>query len=65
MSTRGRDCFQYTKILLWDIEKTRYRYLAFSGFISVFGDIFSRLHLRDLCYTGHGGRGSEYYTWIK
>ncbi len=51
MSTRGIDDFQYTKKLLMDIEKTRYRYLAFSLFISFFGDIFLRLHLRDLCYT--------------
>ena len=54
MSTRDRDYYQYTKkILLLDIEKTRYCYLAVLYLFSFFGDVFLRLHLRDLCYTGH------------
>ena len=57
MSTRGRDYFQYTKkILLMDIEKARYCYLAILLFISFFGDIFLRLHLGELCYTRHNER---------
>ena len=46
----------HKKILLLDIEKTRYRYLAVLYLFSFFGDIFLRLHLRDLCYTGHNER---------
>ena len=53
MSTGGIDDFQYMKkYCIWIKKKAKYRYLAFSVFISVFGDIFLRLHLRDLCYTG-------------
>ena len=46
----------HEKILRLDIEKTRYRYLAVLYLFSFFGDIFLRLHLRDLCYTGHNER---------
>lgn len=46
----------HKKILLLDIEKTRYCYLAVLYLFSFFGDIFLRLHLRDLCYTGHNER---------
>ena len=48
--------FSTQKILLLDIEKTRYCYLAVLYLFSFFGDIFLRLHLRDLCYTGHNER---------
>ena len=48
-----------------DIEKTRYRYLAVLYLFSFFGDIFLRLHLRDLCYTGHNERlkNRDYFSF--
>ena len=44
----------HEKILLVDKGKAKYCYLTFSMIISFFSDNFSRLHLRELCYTGHG-----------
>ena len=48
-----------------DIEKTRYCYLAVLYLFSFFGDIFLRLHLRDLCYTRHNERlkNRDYFSF--
>ena len=46
----------HKKILLLDIEKTRYRYLAVLYLFSFFGDIFYVYICEDVCYTGHNER---------
>ena len=48
--------FSTQKNIAFGYRKTRYRYLAVLYLFSFFGDIFLRLHLRDLCYTGHNER---------
>ena len=66
MSTRGIVPCQYTKkYCVWIKKKPSIATWLFYIYFSFFGDIFLRLHLRDLCYTGHNERlkNRDYFSF--